>query len=97
MLTSALAARVRGIHRSRKFGPGHGAPSSDSVSLTDGLRLKTRKNTKFAMGAKNNAASHVGSPASRKRFTVIARPSQIKGSAKNNMTPAKSRFSRLKP
>src|ERR1700739_2943720 len=95
MLTRPLPVRVSGTQESRNRGPGHGEPSSLPASFADGLRVNTRKNSRFAAGAKNNAATQVGSPASRNLFTVIAKPSQMKGRAMNNITPANSRFSIL--
>jgi hypothetical protein len=48
--------------------------------------LAAVSSSRFKKGTKKSAESHTGSPASRRRCTVIVTPTQMNGNAASNIT-----------
>ena len=57
------------------------APSALPEFLRGGIRLSSTKKPRLATGIKNNTTSHSGRPADLSLRIVIARPTQMNGSA----------------
>src|SRR5713101_9277859 len=87
--STALPIGLRGIISLSATGPGQGAPSASAGRALGGSAQSARKNTILITGIKKSTTSHTGCPASRKRRTVMATPTQRNG-IENNRSVARN-------